>query len=156
MSNVKPIPPNSSIVIPMLVCRNVANEIDFCKTSFGAVKLGQRPGPDGAIAHALLSIQGQMIIIEAEWPTIASRPPELDGSSPVVIFIYVEDVDKAIEQAVAAGAIILIPVRNQFWGDRSGRIMDPAGHVWTVATRIEETTSMERDKRWSDIVKELN
>jgi PhnB protein len=71
----------------------------------------------------------------------------------VVIFVYVEDVDTVIERAVVAGATVLLPVKDQFWGDRTGRIIDPSGHVWTIATRIEETSSAERDERWSDIVK---
>ena len=153
MSKVKPIPDGSSVVMPMLVCRDPSAEIDFCKTTFGAEELGRRPGPDGTVAHALLSISGEMIIIEAEWPTLASRAPEADGSSPVVIFVYVEDVDKAIGRAVAAGARILLPAKDQFWGDRTGRIVDPSGHVWTVSTRIEETSSSEREERWSNLVK---
>jgi PhnB protein len=153
MSNVKPIPDSSSVVIPMLVCRDVSAEIDFCKTTFGALELGRRPGPDGTVVHALLTIGGEMVIIEAEWPTLASRAPQPDGSSPVVIFVYVADVDTVIERAVVAGASILIPVKDQFWGDRTGRIIDPSGHVWTISTRIEETSSAERDERWSDIVK---
>ncbi len=153
MSTVKPIPDNSSVVIPMLVCRDVAAEIDFCKTAIGAVELGRRPGPDGKVAHALLTISGAMVIIEAEWPTLASRPPQPDGSSPVVIFVYVEDVDKVVERAVAAGAKVLLPVKNQFWGDRTARICDPAGHVWTIATRVEETSAPEREQRWSKISK---
>ncbi len=153
MSKVKPIPDESSVLIPMLVCREVAPAIDFCKTAFGAVELGRRPGPDGTVAHALLTISGAMVIIEAGWPNLASRPPEPDGSSPVIIFLYVEDVDKVIERAVAAGARILLPVKNQFWGDRTSRIVDPSGHVWTVATRVEETSSAQREERWSGIVK---
>ena len=153
MSKVKPIPDSSSVVIPMLVCRDVSAEIEFCKTTFGAEELGRRPGPDGTVVHALLTIGGQMVIIEAEWPTLASRAPQPDGSSPVVIFVYVEDVDTVIERAVIAGARILLPVKDQFWGDRTGRVIDPSGHVWTIATRIEETSSAERDERWSDIVK---
>jgi len=153
MSDVKPIPDSSSVVIPMLVCRDVSAEIDFCKTTFGAAELGRRPGPDGTVVHALLTISGEMFIIEAEWPTLASRAPQPDGSSPVVIFVYVEDVDTVIERAVAGGAKVLLPVKDQFWGDRTGRIIDPSGHVWTIATRIEETSSAERDERWSDIVK---
>jgi len=153
MSTVKPIPDSSSVMIPMLVCREVAAEIDFCKTTFGALELGRRPGPDGNVVHALLSIGGAMVILEGEWPTLASRAPQADASSPVVIFVYLADVDAAIERAVAAGAQILLPVKNQFWGDRTGRIIDPAGHVWTIATRIEETSSAERDQRWSSIVK---
>jgi PhnB protein len=153
MSNVKPIPNNSSIVIPMLVCRDVAAQIDFCTTTFGAVELGRRPGPDGTVVHGLLTIGGAMVIIEAEWPTLASRAPQLDASSPVVVFVYVENVDAVIERALAAGARILLPVKNQFWGDRTGRIVDPSGHVWTIATRVEETSSAEREQRWSSIVK---
>src|SRR5580765_4544273 len=122
MSDVKPIPDSSSVVMPMLVCGDVSAGIDFCKTTFGAGELGRRPGPDGTVVHALLTIGGEMFIIEAEWPTLASRAPQPDGSSPVVIFVYVEDVDKVVERAVAAGAKVVLPMKNQFRGDRTGRI----------------------------------
>jgi PhnB protein len=153
MSHVKPIPDGVPVVMPMLVCRDPSAEIDFCKTTFGAVELGRRPGPDGTIAHALMTIGPAMVMIEREWPTLASRAPQPDGSSPVVIYVYVEDVDNVIERAVAAGAQVLLPVKNQFWGDRTGRIIDPSGHVWTVSTRVEETSAAERGERWSSIVK---
>ena len=153
MSYVKPIPDSSSVVIPMLVCRDAAAEIDFCKTTFEAVELVRRPGPEGSVAHALVTIGPAMVMIEGEWPTLASRAPQPDGSSPVVIFVYVEDVDAVIERAVAAGAKVLLPVKDQFWGDRTGRIIDPSGHVWTLSTRIEETSSAERQERWSRILK---
>jgi len=152
VKKVKPIPHGVSVVMPMLVCRDASAEIDFCKTTFNAVELVRRPGPDGTVAHAAFTIDNAMIMIEGEWPTLTSRSPQHDGSSPVVIYIYVEDVDKVIERAVAAGAKVLIPVKDQFWGDRTGRIMDPQGHVWTVSTRIEKTTSAEREERWSKIV----
>jgi len=152
MSKVKAIPEGISVVMPMLVCRDASAEIDFCKTTFGAAELVRRPSPDGTVAHAALMLSGAMIMIEAEWPTLSSRSPQMDGSSPVVIYVYVENVDKVIKRAVAAGAKVLIPIKDQFWGDRTGRIMDPAGHVWTISTRIEETTSTERQKRWSKIV----
>lgn len=154
MSNVKPIPDGVPVVMPMLVCLDVAAAIDFCKTTFGAVELMRRPGPDGVVAHAALTIGGAMIMIEGEWPTLASRAPQPDGSSPVVIYVYVEDVDTVIERAVGAGAKVLLPVKNQFWGDRTGRIIDPSGHVWTISTRVEESLEAERKERWSDIVKE--
>jgi len=150
-TSVKPIPNNSSPLIPRLFCKDVAAEIDFCKTALGAEELGRRPGPDGTAMHALLTISGAMIMIDAEFPSIPTRAPQLDGSSPVVIYVYVEDVDKTVERAVAAGAKVLIPVKNQFWGDRLGWIMDPAGHVWTVATRIEETSASESEQRWEGI-----
>jgi PhnB protein len=147
----KGIPENSSVVIPRLFCRDVAAEIEFCKSAFGAVDLGSRPGPDGRVAHALITIGGEMIMIDAEWPGLPTRAPQPDGTSPVVIFVYVEDVDGALERAVAEGAQILRPLENQFWGDRICWIMDPAGHVWTVASRMEDTTEEERRARWDAI-----
>src|SRR5207248_2696298 len=86
---VKGIPEGSSVVIPRLYCRDVAAEIDFCRNTFGAIELGRRPGPDGAAAHALMTIGPAMIMIEAEWPGFASRAPTPDGSSPVVIFVRI-------------------------------------------------------------------
>lgn len=153
---VKGIPDNSSVVMPRLFCHDVVAEIDFCKNTFDAVELGRRLAPDGAVAHALLTIgpaktMPAMIMIEAEWPQLPSRAPKPDGSSPVVIFVYVSDVDKTVERAVAGGATVLIPLQNQFWGDRIGWVMDPAGHVWTIATRIEQTTEEQRQDRWSRI-----
>lgn len=152
MSAAKPIPDGSSVVMPMLVCRDAGAELEFCKTALGAVELGRRPGPDGAVAHALITVGGAMIIIEAEWPTLESRAPRADGSSPVVIFVYVENVDQVVERAVGAGAKILVPIKNQFWGDRTGRIMDPSGHVWIISTRVEETSEHQRRERWSNIL----
>jgi PhnB protein len=148
---VKPIPEGASVVIPRLFCRDVASEIEFCMTALGAVELGRRPGPDSAAMHALLAISGAMLMIEAEIPSLPSRAPQPDGSSPVVVYVYVEDVDQTVERAVAAGAKVLFPVQTQFWGDRIGWVMDPAGHVWTIATRVEETSADERDQRWEKI-----
>lgn len=143
------IPENSSVVIPRLFCRDPVAELEFCVDAFGAVELGRRQGPDGAVLHALLTIADEMVMIESEWPTLPSRVPELDGSSPVVIFLYVDDVDGVVERAVELGAETLIAPANQFWGDRTAWIMDPAGHVWTLASRVEETTAEEREERWS-------
>jgi len=147
----KKIPGNTSVVIPRLFCSDVAAEMDFCKGTFEAVDVNSRPGPDGRVAHALLTIGPAMIMIEAEWPGLTTRAPAPDGSSPVVIYVYVADADTTVERAVARGATILIPLANQFWGDRTSWIMDPAGHVWTIATRIETTTEPERTERWSAI-----
>jgi PhnB protein len=152
MSEVKPIPEGASVVIPRLVCRDPAAEIDFLKHTFAAEESVRRPGPDGTVAHALMTIGPAMIMIEGEWPSITNRAPWPDGSSPVVLYVYVEDVDKAVERAVAVGAKVLIPIANQFWGDRTAWVMDPAGHVWTIATRVEETTEDERQVRLSRIL----
>jgi PhnB protein len=148
-NKVKGIPDGASVVIPRLVCRDPAAEISFLASTFDAVERVRRPGPDGTVAHALMTIGPAMIMIESEWPTLTSRAPKPDGSSPVVVFVYVGDVDRVVERAVAAGATVLTPAQNQFWGDRSAGIMDPSGHVWTIATRIEETSEEERKDRWS-------
>ena len=152
MTKVKGIPDGVPAVLPMLVCRDVSAEIDFCKSTFDALELVRRPGPDGKVAHAAMKINQAMILIECEWPTISSRPPQDDGSSPVVIYVYVENVDSVMEKAVAAGARILIPAKDQFWGDRTGRIIDPQGHVWTISSRVEVTTESERENRWSKML----
>lgn len=145
------LPQNTSIIIPRLVCREPAAEIDFCVQVFEAVELNRRPGPDGSVAHALLTIGPEMVMIEAEWPGLPSRAPILDGTSPVVIFLYVPDVDRVVERAAAWGAKVLVPLQNQFWGDRIAWLLDPAGHVWTVAQRIEEPTAQQRTDRWEEI-----
>ena len=150
------IPDNSSVVIPRLVCRDVAAAVEFCRNTFDGVELSTRRGPDGNPPHALLTMGPAMIMIEAEWPNLTSRAPALDGSWPVVIFVYVEDVDGTVERAVAGGARVLIPVQNQFWGDRIGWVMDPSGHVWTIATRVEETSEEKRRDRWSRILSETD
>ena len=148
------IPESSSVVIPRLVCRNPAAALEFCVRTFAARELVSRPGPDGTTAHALLTIGPAMLMIEAEWPTLPSRAPARDGSSPVVGFVYVEDVDATVERAVELGGKVLLPAQDQFWGDRIAWVMDPEGHVWTIATRIEETTAAEREQRWSAILEE--
>src|SRR5215212_5227983 len=150
----QPLPENTSIIIPRLVCRSPADEVAFCIRAFGAISLNERPGPDGTLAHALLRIGPEMLMIEAEWPTLPSRAPTEDGSSPVVIFVYVPNVDATVADAMDGGATLLVPAQNQFWGDRIAWVMDPAGHVWTIATRIEQTTSEERTERWDKILAE--
>jgi PhnB protein len=148
------LPANTSIIIPRLVCRDPAAEIDFCLHVFDATELNRRPGPDGTVAHALLKIGPEMLMIETEWPSLPSRAPAQDGTSPVVIFVYVPDVDRTVDRATAKGAKVLVPLQNQFWGDRIAWLQDPAGHVWTVATRIEETTAEQRTDRWTKILAE--
>jgi PhnB protein len=155
MSRIQGVPDTSSVVIPRLVCPNPAAEIEFCAGVFGAVEINRRSAPDGTIAHALLTIGPAMIMIEREWPSVPSRAPSTDGSSPVVIFVYVRDVEETLERATAAGARVLLAPRNQFWGDRTAWMVDPSGHVWTLATRIEETTAEERADRWAAMVGEI-
>src|SRR6185436_7877597 len=100
----KGIPAGASVIIPRLVCRDVEAEIDFCCDTFGAVEDVRRPGPDGKVGHAMLRIGPAMLMLEAEWPALPSRAPNVDGSSPVVIYVYVGDVDAAVGRALARGA----------------------------------------------------
>jgi PhnB protein len=147
---VKGIPDGASVVIPRLFCRDPDAEVEFCTGTFGAVELNRRPGADGKTAHALVTIGPAMLMIESEWPGVASRAPSPDGSSPVVLYVYVENVDETVARADVAGAKTLEAPTNQFWGDRTSWIMDPSGHVWTVASRIEETTEEERQARLAE------
>ncbi len=151
MATAKSIPDGVQAVFPMLVCQSPEAEMNFCAVAFGAVEQVRRPGPDGSPMHIAMRINEAFLVVQSEFPdVVASRTPSRDGSSPVVIFVYVGDADQAVERAVAMGASILMPAQDQFWGDRTARIMDPSGHVWTVASRIEETTEEQRAKRWSD------
>ena len=126
---------NYELAVPMLVCHDAASEIEFCKAAFGAVELSRRSEPDGTVIHATLRIGGAMVMVHSEVPKLASKPPKSDGTSPVVIYLYLHDVDAAIDRAKSLGAGLLIPIVDAPWGDRVGRIVDPSGHVWNVATR---------------------
>ena len=154
-SQVEAVPDGVAAVMPMLVCRDVAAVLDFCKATFGAAERLRLPGPNGTIVHAALTIGEAFILFEAESPAVTSRSPTPDGSSSVVIHVYVPDVDEVVERAVAAGAEILIPVADQFYGDRCGRVMDPSGHVWLIASRIEAGIEPGRvneiKKRWQQM-----
>ncbi len=125
-------------VIPMLVCVDAAAEIGFCKSIFGAVELSRRSDSSGAVVHAVLGIGETMLMVHEESPHLASRAPQADGSSPVVTYVYVESVDRIIENAVGEGARVLMPAVDAPWGDRVGRVIDPSSHVWNVAARIHQ------------------
>lgn len=143
----KGIPEGASAVIPRLFCRDPVAEIEFCKAAFGADEGVRRSGADGTVAHAMMLFGPAMVMIESEWPEATNRAPAMDGSSSVALYVYVESVDETLERAVARGARVLMPATDQFWGDRTAWILDPSGHVWTVATRIEETTEEQRQER---------
>lgn len=151
VGGIKGIPDGVSVVIPRLFCRDPAVELQFCTTALGAIELNRRPGPDGKIAHAIITIGSAMVMIESEWPELLNRAPSLDGSSPVVLYVYVESVDDVARRAEVAGARVLMAPTTQFWGDRTAWIVDPSGHVWTIATRVEEPTEVERQARLADI-----
>jgi PhnB protein len=150
----KGVPEGASAIIPRLFCRDVEAQIEFCRDALGAVEVVRRPGADGRTAHAMLKFGPAMLMLEAESPALPSRVPNLDGSSPVVIYLYVEDVNATVERALARGGKLVVPVETQFWGDRLGWVQDPSGHMWTIATRVEETTEDVRRSRWSKSLSE--
>lgn len=139
------------MVIPRLICRDPDGEVAFCTRALGAAEGVRRPGADGRTAHAVVLFGPAMVMIESEWPQIPSRAPPPDGASPVVLYLYVTDVDAVIERAVGAGARVVMPPTDQFWGDRTAWVIDPAGHVWTIATRVEETTEAQRQGRLAQL-----
>jgi len=150
----KGVPAGASPIIPRLYCQDVEAQIDFCCQALGAVEGVRRPGPNGRAQHAMLLFGPAMLMVEAENPEVPTRPPNPDGSSPVVIYLYVEDVDATVARALERGGKLVVAVATHFWGDRIGWVQDPSGHMWTIATRVEQTTEDQRRERWSKILSE--
>ena len=130
----KSIPNDFHTVTPYLTIRNASEAIKFYIRAFGATELERMEDPSGAIANAIIEIGDSKLLIRDE--TSDTPGPESLAGTSVMIHLYVEDVDKIAEQAVSAGAEVLIPIADQFYGDRSGRLVDPYGHVWIISTRI--------------------
>ena len=130
----KSIPNDFHTVTPYLTIRNASEAIKFYIRAFGATELERMEDPSGAIANAIIEIGDSKLLIRDE--TSDTPGPESLAGTSVMIHLYVEDVDKVAEQAVSAGAEVLIPIADQFYGDRSGRLADPYGHVWIISTRI--------------------
>jgi uncharacterized glyoxalase superfamily protein PhnB len=141
--NVKPIPDDMHTVTPHLVCNGAANAIEFYKKAFDAVELGRLPGPQGKLMHAMIRIGDSPVMLVDEFPDMGSFGPKSLKGSPVTIHLYVKDVDATVKRAVAAGAKITMPVDDMFWGDRYGRLEDPFGHHWSVATHIRDVNPEE-------------
>lgn len=135
---VKPIPDGMHTVTPHLVCAGAADAIEFYKKAFNAVDLGRVPGPGGKLLHAHIRIGDSAVLLVDEFPDWHSFGPKFLKGSPVTIHLYVRDVDAFFKQAVAAGAKITMPVEDTFWGDRYGKLEDPFGHHWSVATHVRD------------------
>jgi PhnB protein len=134
----RPVPDGYHTATPYLIIGGAAQAIRFYERAFGATELLHLPGPDGRIAHAEIRIGDCVIMLADEVLDMGYRSPRSLGGSPVSLLLYVNDVDAVFQRAVAAGALVLRPVANQFYGDRSGTLQDPFGHLWTVATHIED------------------
>lgn len=138
-----PIPNGMQTITPHLVCRGAADAIAFYGKAFGAVELARLPGPEGKLMHAMVRIGDSNLMLVDEFPDFGSLGPQSGQGSPVTIHLYVTDVDATVERAVAAGAKVTMPVDDMFWGDRYGRIEDPFGHQWSIATHIRDLSPQE-------------
>jgi PhnB protein len=147
MPNVKPIPEGSGAPTPYLTVSNGAAAIEFYKKVFGAEELMRMAEPDGRVGHAELKIGNGIIMVSDEYPEIGVLSPKTVGGSPVAIHLYVEDVDAVFERALAAGASVLRPIEDQFYGDRAGKFADPFGHLWFCATHTEDVSPEEIARR---------
>lgn len=143
MSKVNPVPEGMHTVTPHLVCAGATEAIEFYKKAFNAVEGGRLPGPNGRLMHAWIRIEGSAVMLVDEMPEWGALGPKSLKGSPVTIHLYVENVDAFVKRAVAAGAKITMPVADQFWGDRYGKLEDPFGHHWSVATHIRDVSEEE-------------
>jgi PhnB protein len=148
MSNkIKPIPKGYHAVTPYLSVKGASSAIAFYKRAFGAKEIMRMSAPGGTIGHAEIQIGDSRIMLADEYPDMNFRGPHSFGGTSVHIHLYVQDVDRVVKKAVTAGAKVLRPVTDQFYGDRSGSLEDPFGHVWHVASHKEDIPTKELKKR---------
>ena len=145
--NPKPIPDGYESATPYLICKDAARAIEFYKKAFGATGLERIPMPDGRVGHAELKVSGATIMLADEFPNMGCVSPQSLGGTTVRMMIYVEDVDAFAQRAAAAGAKILQPPTDQFYGDRNCKLEDPFGHVWMFGSHIEDVSREEIRKR---------
>ena len=144
---VKPIPDGYGTVTPYLIVNGAARAIEFYQQAFGARETSRMARPDGRIGHAEIMIGDSHVMLADEHPEIGARGPQSIGGSPVTFLLYVADVDAQVERAVKAGAKLVRPVADQFYGDRTGGVEDPFGHVWYIATHVEDVSPEELQRR---------
>jgi uncharacterized glyoxalase superfamily protein PhnB len=137
------IPQGMHSVTPHLVCAGAAQAIEFYKQAFGAEEGARLPGPDGRLMHASVKIGDSQVMLVDEMPEWGALGPKSLKGTPVTIHLYVEDVDALVARAVKAGAKVTMPVADQFWGDRYGKLEDPFGHHWSVATHVRDVSMEE-------------
>lgn len=143
----KPIPDNYPLITPYLCVDGAAKAIEFYTKAFAASERLRIAAPEGKVGHAELVIGKSLIMLADEYPEMQFRSPATLGGSPVTIHLYVEDVDAFCQRAVAAGAQIVQPIEDRFYGDRNGTLKDPFGHVWSIATHKEDVSQEELQKR---------
>ena len=150
------IPPGQHTVSPHLVIRGAGKAIDFYKQAFGAVEIMRMPGPDGVtLAHAEIKIGDSIVFLADEWPGSHVAAPAKFGGTTVSIHLYVPNADAVFAQALAAGAKVSMPMMDMFWGDRFGKVTDPFGHEWSIATHVEDVPPAEMGKRAAEAMKHM-
>ncbi len=147
MAEVTPIPDNYPRICPYLHIDGAADAIEFYKRVFDATERIRMDGPDGRVGHAELGIGDSVVMLADEYPDMGVKGPKAIGGTPVVLSVYVEDVDATVAKATEAGATIARPVEDRFYGDRVGQIEDPFGHVWSIQTHIEDVAPDEMHRR---------
>ena len=152
-SGIKPIPEGYRSITPYLVVKGAVRAIEFYKQAFGATELMRIPGPNDTIMHAEIRIGDSVIMLADEMPGGPYRSPEAFGGSPVSLMVYIENVDNVFARALSLGARQVREVQDQFYGDRSGNLIDPFGHVWTVATHVEDVSPEEMKRRMEALPK---
>ncbi len=144
-----PIPAGQEGLIPHLTCSPCADAIEFYKKAFGAAEVHRMPGPDGRLMHAAITIDGRPVFLADDFPEYCggqAKTATALGGTPVTIHRYVTDCDAVIDRAAKAGATVVMPAGDMFWGDRYGMVKDPFGHQWALATHIKDMTSHEMIK----------
>ena len=146
---VSPIPKGYAVLTPYLAIQGAAQAIEFYKKAFGAKERMRMPGPDGKIGHAELLIGGSVVMLADEFPGMNTSPATLKGTT-VNFLLYVKDVDAAYRKAIQEGAQSVFPPADKFYGDRSGVVKDPFGHVWCLSTHVEDVAPREMARRAAD------
>ncbi|MGH2475094.1 MAG: VOC family protein [Candidatus Limnocylindrales bacterium] len=148
---VKPIPEGYPRVSPYLVVDGAQKAIEFYTTVLGFTERMRMPGPDGRIGHAEMQLGDSVVMLADEFPDVGAKAPSAYGGSPVSLSVYVDDVDATFERAAEAGATVVRPLENQFYGDRSATFDDPFGHRWTIQTHIEDVSPEEMGRRAAEM-----
>ena len=147
MAKVKPIPDGYHTITPYMYINGAARALDYYKKALGAEEIMRHGGPGGKIMHAEIKIGDSIIMLADEFPEMNVKGPQAYGGSPMSLAMYVNDVDKVFNKAIAAGGKVVRPIKDQFYGDRSGTFTDPFGHTWTIATHKEDVSPEELKKR---------
>ncbi len=151
---VSPVPPGYHSVTPYLIVSDGKQAIEFYKRAFGATEVLRLQSPDGKIGHAEVKIGDCHVMLADEFPEMGAKSPQTIGGTPVGFCIYLANVDAAFDKAIAAGGKVERPVQDQFYGDRSGTLLDPFGHKWTLATHIEDVPQEEVERRFAAMAKQ--